>query len=69
MIAAKEKSGHVKASLTQSPPFEEIYEFNLDVAANKASGTFRFQMHHINDHSADITIPVNLERVIAKIIK
>ena len=68
-IAAKEKSGNVKASLTQSPPFEEIYEFNLDIAANTASGTYRFQMHHINDHSTDITIPVSLDRVIAKIAR
>ena len=65
-IGGEQIPGNVKASLTQSPPFEEIYAFDLDIDANQASGTFRFQMHHINDHSADITIPVSLNRVIAK---
>lgn len=58
--------GRFQASLTQAPPFEEIYDFDLDTAGNRASGTYRFRMNHTDDHTADVTIPINLDRVIAK---
>lgn len=58
--------GRFKASLTQAPPFEEIYDFDLETAGNRASGTYRFRMNHTNDHTADVTIPIELDRVIAK---